>query len=227
MAKPALTPTTPPKTIPTNSLSVQPKAYSGPDPVTAATVPSLPDASKPPSPVSPTPDTPRSTDSGTPTVMNRPPDPTPQTIAILARGEPSRRDFWEGESVQTYSAKMATLYGDTLQDVVKAGITIKVRTGGEGIPAILEGALAARRQACESTGAAVVYVAQAREGFSISRTESAYWPELRLGAFPCDRDRLHVNRYSLSPRHGDAFPFAKDMGEAMLGFVRDNRHLLP
>ncbi|MGQ9685212.1 MAG: TIR domain-containing protein [Thiobacillaceae bacterium] len=227
MAKPALALTTPPKTIPPNALHVQPKVGSGPAPVAADTVPRLPEASNPPSPVTPTPDTPPSTGSGTPTVMNRPLDPPPQTIAILARGEPSRRVFWKGESVQTYSAKMATLYGDTLQDVVKAGITIKVRTGGEGIPALLEGAPAARRQACESTGAAVVYVAQAQEGFSNSRTESAYWPELRLGAFPCDRDRLHVNRYSLSPRHGDAFPFAKDMGDAMLGFVRDNRHLLP
>jgi len=70
-------------------------------------------------------------------------------------------------------------------------------------------------------------VAQAQEGFSISRTESAYWPELRLAAFDCDRDRLHTNRYSLFPHRGDAFPFAKDMGEAMLGLIRDYRHLLP
>lgn len=41
------------------------------------------------------------------------------------------------------------------------------------------------------------------------------------------RNRLYTNRYSLSPRRGDAFPFAQDMGEAMLGFMRDNRHLLP
>lgn len=93
--------------------------------------------------------------------------------------------------------------------------------------ALLQGVPAARRQACDSTGAAVVYVVQAQEGFGISRTESAYRPEPRPAAFACDRDRLHTNRHSLSPHRGDAFPFAKDMGEAMLGFVRANRHLLP
>ncbi len=161
--------------------------------------------------------------------MSQPPDPTPPPwiIAVLARGEPSRRDFWAGESTQTYSAKMAALYGETLQELATAGVMVRARSSGESVLALMEGIPAARRQACDGTGAAVVYVAQAQEGFSISRTESAYWPELRLAVFPCDRDRLYTNRYGLSPRRGDAFPFAKDMGEAMLGFARDSRHLLP
>jgi hypothetical protein len=121
---------------------------------------------------------------------------------------------------------MAAFFGETLKELAPGRITVRTRSGGEWVAALLEGSAAALRQACEQTGAAVIFVAQAQEGFSISRTESAYWPELRLGTVVCDRERLHTNRYGLSPRRGDAFPFAKDMGEAMLGFGREHRHLL-
>lgn len=219
---------TPPKTQ-ADTRRVGPQVAPDPAPVTAAVAPRLPEAPIQAVQATSPPETPGSSSSATQTVMSRPPDPTPspRIIAVLARGEPSRRDFWEGESTQTYSAKMATLFSDTLNELAAAGVTVRTRSGGESVSALMEGVPAARRQTCDSTGAAVVYVAQVQEGFSISRTESAYWPELRLAVFPCDRDRLHTNRYGLSPRRGDVFPFAKDMGEAMLGFVRDNRHLLP
>lgn len=147
-------------------------------------------------------------------------------IAVLARGEPTRRDFWEGEASQTYSLKMVQLFATVLQDHLGATI-VTTRPEGEWLGSLLDGAAAQWRRACESTGAQIVYVALARESFAISPTDSAYWPELRLGLLACHRDGLKVTRHNLSPRRGDDFPFAREMGEAMQSFVRDTRHLLP
>ncbi len=147
-------------------------------------------------------------------------------IAVLARGEPTRRDFWEGEASQAYSQKMVHLFATVLQDHTGATI-VATRPEGEWLGSLLDGAAAQRRRACESTGAQIVYVALARESFAISPTDSAYWPELRLGLIACHRDSLKVTRHNLSPRRGDDFPFAREMGEAMQSFVRDTRHLLP
>lgn len=155
-------------------------------------------------------------------VVTQPPG---RMIAVLARGEPTRRDFWEGEASQAYSQKMVHLFATVLQD--HTGVTIvATRPEGEWLGSLLDGAAAQRRRACESTGAQIVYVALARESFAISPTDSAYWPELRLGLIACHRDSLKVTRHNLSPRRGDDFPFAREMGEAMQSFVRDTRHLL-
>ena len=114
---------------------VVPQAAPAPPPATAAIEPHLHETPRQPVQVTPLPETPVNSGSGAQSVMTRPSEPTPppRIIAVLARGEPSRRDFWEGESVQTYSAKMATLYSETLQELAVSGVTVKARSGGESI----------------------------------------------------------------------------------------------
>jgi hypothetical protein len=152
--------------------------------------------------------------------------PPPKVVAVIAGGEPSWRNFWEKESAEAYSAKMAALFSDTLQDAVRVKITVNAKTGGTAAASILDGSTHDLVQACSSTSASVVFVAHAQDSFAISSVESAYWPELRLAAIVCGKDEKYQQRYNLSPRRGEGFPFAKDMAEAMVRFTRDHRHLL-
>jgi hypothetical protein len=90
----------------------------------------------------------------------------------------------------------------------------------------MDGSPGLDRRICESTQAVVVLVALAQQSFAISPADSAYWPELRLGAIACASGKRHVSRYNLAPRQGESFPFAQDMAQAMAGFVRENLHLM-
>jgi hypothetical protein len=147
-------------------------------------------------------------------------------IAIIALGEPGSRAFWGGESEPSYSAKMAGLYGDTLREQVRDRVDAHAGSDRARAKPLMDGSPGLDRRICESTQAVVVLVALAQQSFAISPADSAYWPELRLGAIACASGKRHVSRYNLAPRQGESFPFAQDMAQAMAGFVRENLHLM-
>ena len=145
---------------------------------------------------------------------------------IHALGLPGNRAFWNREESPGYSAKMATLFRDRLLEQAGDRFSVVQGSPGETARGLLEGGPPAREQACRDTGASVLWVALARQEFSISQAESAHWPELRLAALPCDGGERREHRVGLAPGRDDAFPFATDMGKAMGAFAREHLHLM-
>jgi len=149
-----------------------------------------------------------------------------RTIAIVTLGEPTFRDFWEGERKGPYSAKIAGLYRSVLREVAAGGIEFKINADPERTSRELERALREGKALCESTGASSVFVALVEEPMTTSRAESAYWPDLRLTAIVCDSGKRYDLRDRLSPRNQDGFPFERDMADTMEKFARERSHLL-
>jgi len=147
-------------------------------------------------------------------------------IIVVAMGETTSRSFWGGERVPAYSAKMAALYDGTLHRQAQGRIDVQAGRDAAQAKPLLDGSPKAAQQLCDSTGAAVIFAAHAQQGFSLSQIESAYFPELRLGAIACASGKRHVSSYNLSPRNDDAFPFAHDMAQAMGDFVREKLPLV-
>jgi hypothetical protein len=147
-------------------------------------------------------------------------------VAVYALGVPTRRAFWNREEGPGYSARMAALLRETLSEQSRRNLRLATGPHDKAVEALFAGRPEAPRDACDGTGADVLFAAMAREGFSISTAESAFWPELRLVAIACDDGERHERGANLSPRREEAFPFAEDMARAMTGFVRENLHLL-
>ena len=155
------------------------------------------------------------------------PEPAPpRKVAVIALGEPTYRDFWEGERKAAYSAKIAGLYRNTLREMAAAPVEFNINIDNERDLRGLEKALRESSGLCESTRAGAVFVARVEESQAISRAESAYWPELRLTAIACDSGKQYNVRGTLSPRRDDGFPFERGMAETMERFAREYRHLL-
>ena len=157
------------------------------------------------------------------------PGPAPAVlhkVAIIALGEPTYRGFWEGERRAAYSAKIAGLYRDALRDVAPGRIELNVDSDSARDLRGLDRALRETSGLCGATRAEAVFVARVEENQTISRVESAYWPELRLTAIDCDSGKQYSVRDTLSPRRDDGFPFEHGMAETMEKFAREYRHLL-
>ena len=186
------------------------KAAAGEPPATVAISPAPADKPRPP--------------AQEPTAA--PPAAKLPRVAVYTLGVPTRRAFWNREEGPGYSARMAALLRETLSEQSRRNLRLATGPHGEAVEALFAGKPEALREACDSTGAGVLFAAMAREGFSISTAESAFWPELRLVAIACDGGERHERGANLSPRRDEAFPFAEDMARAMTGFVRENLHLL-
>jgi hypothetical protein len=166
-----------------------------------------------------------------PRQTSREANPAPQAakiprFAVYTLGVPTRRAFWNREEEAGYSARMAALFRDKLLEQSREKIHVATGPHGKVVEYLFAGMPQAQKQACESTGAGVLFAAMAREGFSISAAESAFWPELRLVAIVCDGGDRRERGVNLAPGREEAFPFAEDMAKAMTGFLRDNPHLL-
>jgi hypothetical protein len=154
------------------------------------------------------------------------PAPAPlRTIAVVALGEPTFRDFWEGERRAPYSAKVAGLYRDILRETASGRVSLSINTDARDLRG-LDKALRETAGLCDATRAGTVFVARVEETQAISHIDSAYWPELRLTAIACDSGKQYSARAGLSPRQDDGFPFERGMAETMEKFARENRRLL-
>jgi len=150
----------------------------------------------------------------------------PRKIAIIALGEPSSRDFWDGERRATLSAKIAGTYRDALRESASGRVELSINTDSERDLRRLEKALRETPGLCDSLRSEAVFVARVEEPQSISHAESAFWPELRLTAIACSSGKQSSARANLSPMREDRFPFERNMAETMEKFARENRHLL-
>ena len=191
-----------------------PKAAAGEASVKVAINPAPADKPRPPA------------QEPTPAATAAPPAAKLPKVAVYTLGVPTRRAFWNREEGPGYSARMAALLRETLSEQSRRNLRLATGHHGEAVEALFAGKPEALREACDSTGAGVLFAAMAREGFSISTAESAFGPELRLVAIACDDGERHERGANLSPRREEAFPFAEDMARAMTGFVRENLHLL-
>lgn len=150
----------------------------------------------------------------------------PRKVAVIALGEPTYRNFWEGERRAPYSAKIAGLYGETLREAAPGRVELSIDHDSARDLRGLDKALRESAGLCASTRAGTVFIARVEETQTISSVESAYWPELRLTAIACDSGKQYNARDTLSPRRGDGFPFERGMAESMEKFAREYRHLL-
>jgi outer membrane biosynthesis protein TonB len=150
----------------------------------------------------------------------------PRKIAVIALGEPTFRDFWEGERRASLSAKIAGIYRDALRDAASGRIELSINIDNARDLRRLEKALRETPGLCDTLRTEAVFVARVEEPQSISHAESAFWPELRLTAIACDSGKQTSARVNLSPMREDGFPFERQMAQTMEKFARENRHLL-
>ncbi len=150
----------------------------------------------------------------------------PRKIAVIALGEPTFRDFWEGERRATLSAKIAGTYRDALREAASGRVELSINTDSERDLRRLDKALRETPGLCDSLRSEAVFVARLEEPQSISRAESAFWPELHLTAITCSSGKQTSARAILSPMREDRFPFERQMAQTMEKFARENRHLL-
>jgi hypothetical protein len=147
-------------------------------------------------------------------------------IAIIAVGEPTFRDFWEGERRATLSAKIAGTYREALREAAPGRVELSINPDSERDLRKLDKALRETSALCDSLGSEAVFVARLEEPQSFSRVESAFWPELQLTAITCGSGKQTRARANLSPMREDRFPFERNLAETMEKFARENRHLL-
>ena len=150
----------------------------------------------------------------------------PRKIAVIALGEPTFRDFWEGERRASLSAKIAGIYRDALGEAASGRVELSINIDNARDLRRLDKALRETPGLCDTLRTEAVFVARLEEPHSISSVESAYWPELRLTAIACDSGKQTSARVNLSPMRDDGFPFERQMAQTMEKFVRENRHLL-
>jgi hypothetical protein len=150
----------------------------------------------------------------------------PRKIAVVALGEPTFRDFWEGERRAAYSAKVAGIYRDALREAASGRVELSINIDSARDLRRLDKALRETPGLCDTLRTEAVFVARLEEPQSISSVESAYWPELRLTAIACDSGKQTSARANLSPMRDDGFPFERQMAQTMEKFARENRHLL-
>ncbi|MBU1263808.1 MAG: TIR domain-containing protein [Gammaproteobacteria bacterium] len=150
----------------------------------------------------------------------------PRTIAVIALGEPTFRDFWEGERRAAYSAKVAGIYRDALREAASGRVELSINIDSARDLRRLDKALRETPGLCDTLRTEAVFVARLEEPQSISSVESAYWPELRLTAIACDSGKQTSARANLSPMRDDGFPFERQMAQTMEKFARENRRLL-
>lgn len=211
-----------PKTAPSPAalqkpVAAKPAARAAPEQVAAVQ----------PVPVPPAP--PRAQPQPAPALAKVPPvaEPAPpRKVAVIALGEPTFRDFWEGERKAAYSAKIAGLYRDALREAASGRVELSINSDIARDLRGLDKALRESPGLCDATRAGTVFVARVEETQTFSRVESAYWPELRLTAIACDSGKQYTVRDTLSPRRDDGFPFEGGMAETMEKFAREYRHLL-
>ncbi len=180
-----------------------------------------------PAPAPPAPG--RSPTQATAAIAKVAPDPEtvpPRKVAVIALGEPTFRNFWEGERKAAYSAKIAGLYRDTLREAAAGRIDLNIDHDSVRDLRGLDKALRERTALCDTARGGTVFVARVEETQAISSVDSAYWPELRLIAITCDSGKQYAARDILAPRREDRFPFERGMAESMEKFAREYRHLL-
>lgn len=147
-------------------------------------------------------------------------------IAIIAVGEPTFRNFWEGERRASLSAKIAGTYRDALREAASGPVELSISADSERDLLKLDKALRETPRLCDSLRSEAVFVARLEETLAISTVDSAYWPELRLTAIACNSGRQTRARASLSPMGEDRYPFERNMAQTMQNFARENRQLL-
>lgn len=150
----------------------------------------------------------------------------PRKIAIVALGEPTYRDFWEGERRATLSAKIAGTYREALRESASGRVELSIDTDSERDLRKLDKALREPSALCDSLRSEAVFVARLEEPQSFSRAESAFWPELHLTAIACGSGKQTSARANLSPMREDRYPFERNLAQTMEKFARENRHLL-
>lgn len=234
LAQPAAAPAPYTPAIPTPSRPAPTEKPAAPKPaVVKAPAPVKPVAAKPQSPVkvavvqpAPVPPVAAPPKADIATAAPIPAPVAPRKIAIIALGEPTYRDFWEGERRATLSAKIAGTYRDALRDSASGRVELSIDTDSERDLRRLEKALRETPGLCDSLRSEAVFVARVEEPQSFSRVESAFWPELHLTAIACSSGKQTSARANLSPMREDRFPFERNMAETMEKFARENRHLL-
>lgn len=150
---------------------------------------------------------------------------TAQRILVLAWGQTSFRNFWTGISSKEYSQRVSGQLASVLKDQLPAGFSVEQRSLEKPASEMaIKHSQSAFERACQEADAAWVFAVHVQDTFAISSSDSAFWPEMRLAALRCGQSEPSTAKFGLSPRQGEAFPFSREMRDAMKDFVA-TRHL--
>jgi hypothetical protein len=158
----------------------------------------------------------------TPPVTTKPARPT---LAFAALGLPVQRTFWSGETRTSYTRRMYTTLQQAGRDVLRMDPRGLELGQAEFNTWWNESEQHPRsRELCAAPDAPRALVsARVETPTTFSSVESAYWPELKLRLFVCATQRLYRQQKTLSPQHGDAWPFATELNSEIERFLRTYR----
>ena len=146
-------------------------------------------------------------------------------IAVAALGLPIRRSFWSGESSATYTHKMETVLQRTSRDVLRMNPKAIDLSQSEFDAWWNESREHAKSRArcAEADAPKALLSARVQTPPAFSTVESAYWPELQLRLWLCDRQMGFRQAKVLSPRNDDEWPFSVELSAETERFLREHR----
>lgn len=148
----------------------------------------------------------------------------PKRIVVLAWGQTTFRGFWSGIPSNDYSQRVSGQLVSVLKDQLPAGVSVEQKSSEKAASEMaIKHSQSAFDRACQEANAAWVFAVHVQETFAISSADSAFWPELRLAALRCGQNDPATAKYGLAPRQGEAFPFSREMRDAMKEFVAARR----
>lgn len=155
---------------------------------------------------------------------SQPATAAPKRIVVLAWGQTTFRGFWSGISSNDYSQRVSGQLASVLKDQLPAGFSVEQKNSERAASEMaIKHSQSAFDRACQEANAAWVFAVHVQETFAISSADSAFWPELRLAALRCGQNDPATAKFGLAPRQGEAFPFSREMRDAMKEFVAARR----
>lgn len=152
--------------------------------------------------------------------------PARPPLVYAALGLPISRDFWNGETRASYTARMHDVLQQAGRDVLRMDPR-SLQLGEKAFDAWWNesNARPKSRELCAASPApAALLSARVETPTTISSVESAYWPELRLRLYVCATQRIHRQQKSLAPQNDDTWPFSVELNNEVERFLRSTRN---
>jgi hypothetical protein len=147
------------------------------------------------------------------------------SIVLAALGLPIPRRFWSGESSANYSRKMQGMLQRTSRDILPLAPKAAELSQSEFNAWWNESRDHARSNArcAEADAPKALLTAKMETPPAFSSIESAYWPELQLRLWVCNKQRGYRQLKVLTPNRDDEWPFSVELSAETERFLREHR----
>ena len=137
------------------------------------------------------------------------------SFLVAAVGTPNPwKSFWEGAQETSYSIKVAKRGAERLARL-KPDARMETLSDSATVTSLMKDK-ALRQQRCRTGGFTALAIYTVRQPqVVISRTDSAYWPELSLILHDCKEGESSQSTSQLAPRNADRFPFDSDLSDSL------------